>query len=636
MSPFYYISSTNKQYHRLFKFTLLTVVLFLNTGYLSAKIRVPQLISDCMVLQRDTELKIWGWADADEKVTVRFRGLYFDSDPDDSGRWEVKLPPQSPGGPFIMEINELVIRDVLVGDVWLFSGQSNQETPITRLVYQFPEINTSNNHNIRHFKVPTQESLLPASDLSEVKSKWVSGTASEVMQWTALAYFFAQEAYQHQNVPVGIIVSSKGGTAIESWISQEGLVDFPQWVINRNALDSLQKIEDKQKENSLSTTYVDDSDWATIQVPGKWKEQGLNLRGTACFVKTFTLPAHYDRKHAKLFLGTLVDSDLTYVNGHFVGSTSYTYPPRVYDIPGGILREGPNNIVVKLTSNSGNGEFVADKTYKIIGDDLEVDLTGTWKYQVLKDLEEEKRLADQLRNLRIAGSQLYNGMIYPIKDYKISGVVWYQGESNAGKPHEYKPLLKSLITNWRSIWEWEQLPFSIVQLPNFMESSNKPSESGWAGIREAQLQTTMEVPNTTLAVTYDVGEWNDIHPLNKRDMAKRLYLGVRKLVYHEKIIASGPMYHSMKIDGNKIILTFSETGKGLICRGDELKHFAIAGEDKKFVWAEAVIKSNKVIVSSPEINHPVAVRYAWANNPEGANLYNKDGFLASPFRTDKW
>lgn len=636
MRSFYHVFSPSGKSHSLFKLILLTVVVLFNVGYLPAKIRIPQLFSDCMVLQRDTELDIWGWADENEKVTVRFRGQYFDAEPDDSGRWEVRLPAQSPGGPFVMEINEFVIRDVLVGDVWLFSGQSNQETPITRLVYRYPEINTSNNHNIRHFKVPTQESLSPASDLSDVKSKWVSGVASQVMQWTALAYFFAQEAYQHHNVPVGIIVSSKGGTAIESWIAQEGLADFPRWLIDKNALDSLRQIERRQCANTLSMLDVDGPDWTDIQVPGRWKDQGLQLRGTAYVAKTFTLPAHYDRKHAKLFLGTLVDSDSTFINSRFVGTTSYTYPPRVYDIPGGILREGRNEIVVKLTSNSGNGEFVADKTYKIIGDDLEIDLTGTWKYKVYKDLEEEKYLAEQLRNLRQTGSQLYNGMIYPIKDYKISGVVWYQGESNAGNPHEYKALLKSLINNWRSIWKQEELPFCIVQLPNFMEKRAEPSESSWARIREAQFETALEVPYTSLAVTYDVGEWNDIHPLNKKDMAKRLFLGARKLVFREKIVASGPLYQSMQIKGNKIILTFTETGKGLTCKGDELKHFAIAGEDKKFVWAKATIKGNKVIVSSPEVDKPVAVRYAWADNPEGANLYNKNGLLAPPFRTDTW
>ena len=364
--------------------------------------------------------------------------------------------------------------------------------------------------------------------------------------------FFAQEAYQHHNVPVGIIVSSKGGTAIESWIAQEGLADFPRWLIDKNALDSLRQIERRQCANTLSMLDVDGPDWTDIQVPGRWKDQGLQLRGTAYVSKTFTLPAHYDRKHAKLFLGTLVDSDSTFINGRFVGTTSYTYPPRVYDIPGGILREGRNEIVVKLTSNSGNGEFVADKTYKIIGDDLEIDLTGTWKYKVYKDLEEEKYLAEQLRNLRQTGSQLYNGMIYPIKDYKISGVVWYQGESNAGNPHEYKALLKSLINNWRSIWKQEELPFCIVQLPNFMEKRAEPSESSWARIREAQFETALEVPYT-LYSNLD-GKWNIFTHSTKRIWQNVYFLGARKLVCHEKIVASVPI--RAQIEGNKIIFDF--------------------------------------------------------------------------------
>lgn len=624
----------NKHFLRLIFIFCMSVIL--GTASLSAKIRLPKLVSDRMVLQRNTELKIWGWCGQDERVTVRFQGKYYDSKPDVEGKWFVTLPPQQAGGPFIMEINEIIIRDILIGDVWLCSGQSNQETPIARLVDKFPEINVSNNHMIRHYKVPTQNTNDDSTEEISGDAKWHSGIASDVLNWTSLAYFFAQEAYAHNKVPVGMLVSSLGGSAIESWISQKHLKEFPRLVLDKDALNGMKTAEKDKGSGQWNRKEFDDSSWQTMNVPGTWKANGINTKGIVWHRKDFDLPASMDRKHAKLYLGTLVDSDSVFVNGHFVGFTSYMYPPRKYDIPAGILRQGKNNITVKLTSLSGDGEFIADKSYKIVGDDVEIDLTGVWKYKVGKDLNEVKLYADRLSNLKTVGSGLYNGMIYPIRDYKVCGAIWYQGEANTGRSQEYAPLLKSLITNWRELWNMPDMPFLLVQLPNFMPKSEQPSESGWAGVREAQLKVDMEVPNTALAVTYDVGEWNDIHPLNKKDMAHRLFLGARKLVYGERLVSSGPVYKSMKIDANKIILTFTETGSGLTTKGAILKHFAIAGEDRKFVWADAVIRGNKVIVSSPEVEHPVAVRYAWANNPEEANLRNKEGLLASPFRTDEW
>ncbi|MBO5014570.1 MAG: sialate O-acetylesterase, partial [Bacteroidaceae bacterium] len=331
-----------------------------------------------------------------------------------------------------------------------------------------------------------------------------------------------------------------------------------------------------------------------------------------------------------------VHNDAVFVNGVYVGSTGYEYPPRRYQIPAGVLRKGKNTIAVRLNAPAGNGEFIKDKPYKIIGDAAEIDLTGTWKYKVGLDLAEVSKYTERLKNRQSVGSGLYNGMIYPIRHYRVKGAIWYQGESNAGRSHEYGALMSALITNWRELWQKPELPFLLVQLPNFMEKHEKPTDSGWARIREAQLNTFKTTPNTALAVTYDVGEWNDIHPLNKKAVAQRLFLGARKVVYGEKVTHSGPVYKDMKIEGDKIVISFTETGRGLMAKGGTLKHFAIAGEDKQFVWAEAVIRGNKVVVSSKSVKNPVAVRYAWSDNPDEANLCNKEGLLASPFRTDNW
>lgn len=617
---------------------LLGIALLLAMGSqpVMAKVRLPKLVSDKMVLQRDTDLKIWGWADAGEKVTVRLQGNYYETEADKNGNWEVTLPPQQAGGPYLLEVNEIVIRDVLVGDVWLCSGQSNQETPIHRLTEMFPEINVSNNHMIRHYKVPTQDIKETLAEEIAGNAVWHSGVASEVMNWTALAYFYAQEAYAKTKVPQGMLVSSLGGSAIESWVSQEHLKEFPRLVLDKEALEQMNQASKDQGEGKWNQLNWDDSDWKTMQMPGTWRENGVNVRGTVWLRKDFEIPEAMEGRHARLAMGTLVHNDAVFVNGVYVGSTGYEYPPRRYQIPAGVLRKGKNTIAVRLNAPAGNGEFIKDKPYKIIGDVAEIDLTGTWKYKVGLDLAEVSKYAERLKNRQSVGSGLYNGMIYPIRHYRVKGAIWYQGESNAGRSHEYGALVSALITNWRELWQKPELPFLLVQLPNFMEKHEKPIDSGWARIREAQLNTFKTTPNTALAVTYDVGEWNDIHPLNKKAVAQRLFLGARKVVYGEKVTHSGPVYKDMKIEGDKIVISFTETGRGLMAKGGTLKHFAIAGEDKQFVWAEAVIRGNKVVVSSKSVKNPVAVRYAWSDNPDEANLCNKEGLLASPFRTDNW
>ena len=633
-------------YRKILCVLLLTA---LSVCQLSAAVRLPNLISHRMVLQRDTELVIWGWADSGEKITVRLKGDHYNTVTDAAGKWSVAIPPQSYGGPYVLEVNEIIIRDVLIGDVWLCSGQSNQETPVTRILDDFPEINVSNNNMIRHFKVPSRTHIEGEEQDIPAGGAWYSANALDVMSWTALAYFFAQEAYAKYGVPIGMLNSSVGGTAIDGWISQENLKEFPQYTTDLAIIDSVRRAIAASRANlrippqpidkgigKWSAESIDDADWATMAIPGLWADRGLKVSGTVWFRNTFDVPASMAGKHARLILGTIVNMDSTFINGKFVGTVSYQYPPRKYDIPAGILHEGKNTIAVKIVDNSGQGGFVEDKTYKIIGDGAEIDLTGKWKYKVGAETVRPARIGGEntIRNFPARGSGYYNAMIAPIVNYKVRGAIWYQGESNAGNPGNYAQLLEALITNWRRVWNMPDMPFLIVQLPNYQRSQPQPSESGWAKLREAQLKVALDIPNTALAVTYDVGEWNDIHPLNKKDVAHRIFMGARKLAYGEKnIISSGPIFKEMKIDGNKIILSFTETGSGLTSDGT-LKHFAIAGADGKFVWADAVIVGNQVVVTNKSVKKPVAVRYAWADNPEGANLRNAEGLLASPFRTD--
>jgi len=617
----------------------LCLILFLFGIALQAKaeVRLPSMISDKMVLQRDTKLKIWGWANPQEKVTVRFGGKYFYTEATNDGKWFVELPAQPAGGPHVIEVNEIIIRDVLFGDVWLCSGQSNMETPIERLLEKYPEINVSNNHMIRYFKVPTQNTLLAKQENIPNGSKWFSGVASEAINWTALAYFYAHEAYNHTKVPQGMLVSSLGGSAIESWISQENLKEFPALTLDFESLDSIKYYERDQGMPQWIANDYNDQSWSIAKIPGTWREQGIRNRGVVYYRKSVHIAADKAGRNGKIYLGTLTDSDSVFINGKFVGSTGYQYPPRKYNIPSGLLKSGENTVVVRLRSNGGNGEFVADKEYKIQVDDFIADLKGEWKYKVAIDLNKASQLRSKVTNMRTAGSGLFNGMIYPLKDYAVKGVIWYQGESNAGNAQSYERFMELLVSNWRNLHNNAQLPFLFVQLPNFMQVRDQPTDSGWARIRDAQFKISKRIPHTFLAVTYDTGEWNDIHPLNKKDIAKRLFLGARDIIFNEKVVSSGPVYQNFRVVNDKIEIAFEENGSKLKAKENQkLKYFAIAGEDKKFFWAQAEIKGNKIIVSHPDIKQPKAVRYAWADNPHDANLINQDGLLASPFRTDDW
>jgi sialate O-acetylesterase len=637
--------------------TIFCFLLIIQSAF--GQVKLPRLISDGMVLQRDTENKIWGWAESGEKVEIKFIEKSYATIANDKGVWEIVLSSLQAGGPYNMEVNasnQIIIKDILVGDVWVCSGQSNMVLPIKRVrdLYEV-EIAASENSNIRHFFVPMRYDFnTPQEDLKS--GSWESANPENVLNFSATAYFFAKDLYKKYHVPIGLINASVGGTPIEAWMSEEALKEFPihyetmvkfrdstyvNQIIRQDKItsdtwyDQLKQL-DKGIADSGKPWYdptYDASSWKTMEVPSYWDKEGLGpINGVVWFRKEVDIPAPMVGKPAKLTLGSIVDADYTYVNGKLVGSTSYKYPPRKYTIPENLLKKGKNVIVVRIISTIGRGGFVKDKKYQLSVGNHTIDLKGEWQYQL-------GAVMDPLPGqtfIQYKPVGLFNGMIAPLLNYKIKGVIWYQGESNTGRSKEYGGLFSALIDDWRQKWNQGIFPFLYVQLPNHMEVKDQPSESGWAELREAQLKT-LTIPNTGMAVTIDIGEWNDIHPLNKQDVGKRLALAAQKVAYgDENVVFSGPIYQSQKIEGNKIILTFINIGSGLVAKGgNDLKCFAIAGADKKFVWATAKINGNKVVVWSDQVTNPVAVRYAWADNPEGANLYNKEGLPASPFRTDE-
>lgn len=623
------------------------------------QIKLPRLIQDGMILQREAPVKIWGWAAVGEKVVIQFNGQSFNAVTGNDGKWQIVLPAQKAGGPFTIEIiasNRISLKDILFGDVWLCSGQSNMEYPMNRLTDKYADVVAKcENNYIRQFKVPqTYNFNSPQDDYPS--GSWVAVTPKTILDYSAVAYFFARELNKKYHVPVGIINASVGGSPAEAWMSAEALREFPNYLAeaekfkNQSYIGQIQSGDRKASNNwyaELNQTdkglqsrptwkdpAFDASSWPTMPVPSFWADHGLGeVNGVVWFRKEIDVPASMIGKPARLFMGRIIDADSVFINGKLVGTTGYQYPQRNYRVPAGVLQAGRNTVIVRVINNSGRGGFVKEKPYQLFNETDTIKLTGNWQYQLGCTMNPAP--GQTFVNWKPTG--LYNGMLAPANNYAIKGAAWYQGESNAERYQEYQKLLTALISDWRLKHTQENFPFILAQLPNFMNAKDQPSESSWASFRNSQLKIAQTVINTALTVNIDLGEWNDVHPQNKEDVGKRLVLAAEKLAYNDKnVVASGPKYKSMRIKGNKIELTFTDCGSGLIAKdGKALKQFAIAGVDKKFMWAQAKITGKKVIVWNEAILNPVAVRYAWADNPAGANLYNAEGLPASPFGTNE-
>ncbi|MEO8414960.1 MAG: sialate O-acetylesterase [Ginsengibacter sp.] len=636
-----------------------SLIIFLNMPAL-CQVKLPQMVRDSMVLQRDAKVKIWGWASPNEKIKINFLKKKYTTAADERGDWMVVLSPSKAGGPFTMAIdakNHIVLDNILIGDVWLCSGQSNMVHQMELHKYTYAkEIAEADYPEIRQFWIPALTNLQkPEMDLPA--GYWKSANPKDVLRFSAVAYFFGKALYEKYHVPIGLINSSVGGTPIEAWTSEEGLKEFPfiEHTIDKNkdtmyvngtnrkafAMNaSRRSIDDDDKGLAGDTKWFDTSyipkEWYRINIPGYWEDQGIkDLNGVVWYRREIDVPAFMTGVSATLFMGRIVDADFVYINGNLVGKTTYQYPQRRYDLPAGVLKPGKNLIVIRVINHMGKGGFVPDKPYYIFTGKDTIDLKGYWQYKVgeafTRHLNTEAGISVQNQP-----TALYNAMVAPLTNFAIKGILWYQGESNANNANEYAKLLPALINDWRAQWQQGAMPFIYVQLPNYMDVNYLPSESDWAVLREAQLKN-LSVQNTAMSVTIDLGEWNDIHPLDKKDVGIRSALAAEKVAYGENdIVYSGPIYQSSKIEGDKIIIIFNNTGSGLISNdGEGLRQFAIAGADKKFVWAHAKIDGDKVIVWNDDVRDPKYVRYAWADNPRGANLYNKEGLPASSFRTDE-
>jgi len=609
-----------------------------------------------MVLQRDSRVKIWGKGIPGKELKLTFLNNEYKTVVNDDGSWTIELYDLKPGGPYEIVINheneEKVIKDVLVGDVWVLGGQSNMQIPISRTLDLFEdEIKGADYPEIRQFTVPMVYNFNgPVDELSE--GTWVPVNPETVYSFSAIGYFFSRKIYDKYKIPIGLLFTAIGGTPAEAWMSEQTLMRFDRYIdvleqckdesyVNdtiasdtertQNWYDELYKKDEglHEKPEPWYSEKYNDSDWRDIDLPASFRGTELEpIRGSVWFRKEFWLPERLAGKEGKLILGTLIDGDDTYINGVQVGNTGYLYPPRRYKIPAGLLKTGRNVIAVRLIMTLNIGGFVTDMPYYIKIEDEQIPISGTWRYKIGAITKAQ----DPVTFFKYKPTGLYNGMIYPLRNYSIRGVLWYQGESNTGYPYDYKELFKAVINDWRKLWDLGDIPFYYVQLANYCPWRMEPEVSGWAELREAQRRV-LKVPNTGMAVTIDVGMYNDLHPWDKKSVGERLALWALNQVFGEDIICSGPIYDRMTVEGNKIRLYFKYTGSGLTVKGNKLEAFEICGKDGVFYPAEAEIDNDSVVVYSKKVSQPVRVRYAWADNPEKANLYNKEGLPASPFIT---
>jgi len=645
----------------------------------AAHLALPHIFGDGMVLQRDVPITIWGQAAPGDTITVSLDNHSQQTTTEDNGSWKTSLPPTPAAGPCTLTITSptdtIKFKDILIGDVWVCSGQSNMEFPVSgwsRVNNAAEEIKNANYPSIRLFTVDKAISPRPNDDLN---GHWQTCSPATIAPFSAVGYFFGRELQQSLRIPIGLINTTWGGTEIESWISRSSLdtsAEFHDAVARLPliSLDSLRNLyrtrsiqlvtrlqgglPDSTVVTSWKNSSFDASRWPTMQLPSLWDDRqlGKDFDGVVWFRKEVDLPPAAARSLAAdttlLSLGMIDDNDETFVNGILVGATNGYNVRRLYKIAPGILHPGNNLIAVKVTDNGGGGGIYGEANELYLSTTSQktplpasqktplpasqnLPLTGPWAFQVASIITGDGGFGPNSYP-----SLLYNAMVNPLRQFPIKGAIWYQGEANAGRAWQYRKALPLLIQDWRNQWQQSQLPFYFVQLTSFNASNgNSNKGSTWAQLRESQA-TTLSIPHTGMAVTIDIGDPNNIHPTDKQDVGHRLATLALHDTYGLPVTASGPVFQSLAIKGATATVAFANTGNRLVKTSPTLHGFELAGADQHFYPAAAAIKGNTVILSSDKVPHPVAARYAWQDDASNANLFNKEGFPAAPFRTDHW
>lgn len=625
--------------------TLLLLPLFFACGIdkPDSEVQFPRLISHGMVLQRDAPIKIWGRGIPDEKIRASLGGAIGSAKVLPDSTWTVLLPPLVAGGPYELQVNLQIVKDVYIGDVWVAGGQSNMEWPLKQgVIGADAEFAKAEFPMIRFFKLDKDYSVEEKSDVSG--GEWKVANAENLPDFSAVAWFFAKQNHLEKKVPVGIIESNWGGTPAEGWTEAKVLAEIEDRSYTKESIDVIENAEkwkeelaenEKRRElrdsmvrqpdseiaGEVASTNYNDANWRSISLPS-----ANPLEHIAWVRKKFNLTATGE---ASLTFPTIEQMAYIYVNGVQIHYKNWGEPMPELKIPAEILKKGQNVLTIRAINTWNNKPVIGNKDQMYLSQNgKKINLEGTWTYS---NNIVEPRLPDvEFHNWK--PGFMFNAMIAPLTNYAIRGVIWYQGESNAGRHSEYRELFGAMITNWRARWEIGDFPFLFVQLANFMERKELQPESNWAHLREAQ-RATLELPFTGMVTTIDIGDENDIHPRNKKDVGERLWLQAKKVAFGEKIIASGPVFQEVKQEGNALILTFAEVGKGLkLTAGDSVKGFILEDAETKFEIASGIISAeNQVKLTIPEGLVPVGIRYAWADNPE-VNLVNELNLPAVPFK----
>lgn len=617
---------------------------------------MPQIFQNNMVLQRDKPIAVWGWAAPGEQVEVRLDGNVKAVRSDAKGKWLVKLEALPAGGPYSLQVkgrNELTFSNVLIGDVWVCGGQSNMQWKVEQTGFKETDTLLVNANRIRFFTVLTEMDYQPREDLKGLG--WQELSWKNIETFSAVAYHFGKNLNQDLNVPIGLISNNLGATSVETWMSNESLWQFPVFqeemkptVSTGKSFAQLKADFEQYKRKWYSRHYytgpgvkaqwylpgTDFSDWQPISLAGNTWEQEPGLKdfdGAVWLKTTFDFDPDKTKDTWNLQLAQIDDYDIAWVNGVKVGETFGAHNHRNYKVPVSLLKPRDNLLVVRVFDTGGVGGFTTSAFW---GNPV---LWGKWFYKkgaAIDVAQFPKPIVPDATPFSSPGV-LFNANIAPLQNLAIKGVIWYQGEANADRAEEYRSLFPAMIRSWRKNWHDDQLPFVFVQLANYMKEAPEPAQSTWAELREAQAMA-LQLPNTAMATAIDLGEADDIHPKKKEAVGKRLAMAALKMVYQREIDAQGPVFSHMQIQGREAVISYVAGGIHTTDKYGFVKGFQIAGADQQFHWALARIAGEQVVVFSDQVPVPVAVRYAWSDNPGELNLRNKAGLPAIPFRTDQW